>query len=123
MGTLEIASVEVFTLMRRGRRIAFALSESALFGKSRRRTRQNSIARELQDVGLVRGEVFDWSKRGGHSFNAKLHWTCPQCGQRWWEDFFGTEDNPYFAGSGCRCVRSWLVQWNAEQAKAELNNP
>ena len=123
MGALTLLTVDVFHLTRGGRPFAWALSESELreeFGKDDPRVQ---LVRQPTSVCVVTGEVLDWSKRGGHSFNPKLHWNCPQCGQDWWEDFFGVDvANPFFAGSGYACVEWWLVHWDASQAAEELTD-
>lgn len=122
MGLLRQTTVNVFHLVRDGEPIAYALTEEALGAHRTAKGSNIRIECESAVAGVVEGEVLDWSKHGGHSFNPKLHWTCPQCDQQWWEDFVGEVDNPYFAGSGCACVAWWLVHWNAAQAANELTS-
>jgi hypothetical protein len=122
MGSLTLATVEVFHLMRDGQPVAFALSEAALRDEVPKNDQRVQLVRKSESAGVVTGEVLDWSKHGGHPFNPKLHWTCPRCGQQWWEDFVGDVANPYFAGSGCPCVNWWLVHWEASQAAGELTS-
>ena len=120
MGKLETKSVELFSLVRRGEVRAIALSRTDLYDHSVRRRRDDEIVVESIEVGLTRGEVFDWSKCGGHSFAPKLHWCCPNCGQEWFEDFDYAENcNPAFRASGCGCVRYWLIAWDPGQAADE----
>lgn len=116
-------TVEVFQLRRKGRPVAFALSEGAIRSQIPTRGTGYEVISERQVVGTVEGRVFDWSKRGEHAFTPKIHWNCPQCGQEWWEDFTENIENPHFAGSGCACVEWWLVHWDRSQAARELTTP
>jgi hypothetical protein len=113
-------TVEVFQLRRKGRPVAFALSVGAIRSQIPTCGTGYEVVSEWQVVGTVEGRVFDWSKRGGHSFTPKIHWNCPQCGQEWWEDFTENTENPHFAASGCACVEWWLVHWDRSQAAREL---
>ncbi len=122
MSDSAVNSIAVLRLVRNGHCIAVGLTEEDLYSVApslREDTIQQIISVE-QRVGTVRGEVWNWSKHGGHSFNPKLHWDCPYCNQQWWEDFVGEVSNPYFAGSGCHCADYWLVHWDSTQAKNEL---
>ena len=122
MGSLRLVTVEVFHLLRDGQPLAFALSEADVRDRMLKTRSRLEIVRRSESAGVVTGEVWDWSKHGGNSFNPKLHWHCPLCGQQWWEDFVGDVANPYFAGSGCRCVSWWLVEWKPSQAQEELDD-
>ena len=99
-----------------------ALSEAELQSQVSRGESGVQIVRRPESLGTANGQVLDWSKRGGHSLNPKLHWNCPQCGQEWWEDFVGDVENPYLAGSGCNCVDLWHVHWDPSQAADELTS-
>ena len=124
MPNLEARIIDVWYLHRRGRLIACGLSEDDLYqaAPSMRSDTDKEVTVVGERFGIAHGEVLDWTKRGGHSFNPKLHWDCPQCGQQWWEDFVGDVDNPLFAGSGCKCVAYWLVHWEPLQVTEELAN-
>jgi hypothetical protein len=101
--------------------IACGLTEDHLYSvaPSLRDDREKQVVAVMRRVGVARGTVFDWSKRGGHSFTLKLHWNCPQCGQQWWEDFTDQSANPHFGASGCDCADWWLVEWDPLQADEE----
>lgn len=116
---IDIRVVEVRYLYRHGHLVAFGLFDDDLFAvaPSLRFDRDKEILAKLERVGLVTGEVHDWSKEGGHSLNPKIHWDCPNCGQRWFTDFAAEMPNPIFESSGCNCVPYWLISWNADQLR------
>ena len=122
MSDFAIKTIDVLYLRRHGHLIAVGLTEDELYtvAPSLRTDYDKQVVTVPERVGIAHGEVCDWTKRGGHSFKAKLHWNCPQCGQQWWEDFAGDLANPHFASSGCTCADHWLVHWDSSQATGEL---
>ena len=106
MSELEIQIIDVWYLSRHGHLIACGLSEADLYriAPSLRHDADKEVTTKAERVGIADGEVLDWSKRGDHSFQPKLHWLCTQCDQQWWEDFEGNVENPHFAAPGCECV-------------------
>jgi hypothetical protein len=114
---------DILFLFRRGREIAHGLTEDDLYRKtpSLRHDGEKVIIAKPFLVSTADGTVWDWSKHGGHSFNPKIHWDCPRCGQQWWTDFIPPMKNPDFEGSGCKCAAFWLASWNEDQADKECS--
>ncbi len=121
MSDLETKTVDVRYLSRNGVLIAYGLSDSDLYrvAPSLRDRSDKQIQVVTETVGTAHGEVFDWSKHGGHSFTLKLHWDCPRCRQQWFVDFNESTPNPAFEPLGCDCVSYWFVHWNAAQVESE----
>jgi hypothetical protein len=124
MGDLEIQAVEILSLHRHGHLICFGLTEDELYAiaPSLRYDPETQISSKTCTAGTASGTVWDWSKHGGHSFNPKIHWTCPRCDQQWWTDFIPPMSNPVFEASGCKCVDYWFVHWNDAHVANELSS-
>jgi hypothetical protein len=120
--SIVLRTIEVRYLYRHGHPIALGLSDDDLYAvaPSLRLDKDKQVIVKVEQVGLVQGEVFDWTKRGGHSFTPKIHWNCPNCDQQWFTDFSITLPNPIFESSGCSCVPYWLVSWDEQQALMEI---
>jgi hypothetical protein len=118
----QVDTVDVQYLYRHGQLIAFGLSDNDIYSiaPTLRHDDEKEVIIKHERVGNVCGQVFDWTKRGGHSFNPKIHWYCPNCGQQWFADFTGSMPNPVFEASGCACVPNWFVHWDAQQVQQEL---
>jgi len=105
MEALNFTPVEVFYLVQDGRTVAYSPSESEIRQQIPGNDAGFEIVFKSESAGIVKGEVLDWSKRGGHSFTPKLHWNCPQCGQQWWEELptpiLAARAVSAFAGGGC----------------------
>ena len=119
---LEIQLVDVRYLSRNGVAIAYGLTDDDLYrvAPSLRDAADKTLEVVSEAVGTAHGEVWDWSKHGGHSLTLKLHWDCPGCGQHWFAEFYyDSTPNPAFEPSECNCVAHWFVHWDPDQAQSE----
>jgi hypothetical protein len=120
MGELTTETIEIFHLSQNGCEVAFGRSELEVRAHIKNEKSGYEITSSEHQIATADGTVYDWSIRGGHSFNLKLHWNCPKCGVQHWGDFVSDVANPYFTTSDtCNCVGYWLIRWEPLQAAAE----
>lgn len=108
---VPLVSVMVWEISVRGNLQEISLSPDVF-----RRPRRGhfSITSHVEQVGEVRGEIFDWTAGGGWAKHLKLHWTCPGCGYQDWGDYLPETPNPCLWFGNCACVAKWLISYDPD---------
>jgi hypothetical protein len=110
-GKLSLVAVTVWKLSCRGRLSEIALSPD-IFERPRRG--RYSISSEIEQVGKITGQIYDWVAGGGWAKHLKLHWKCPECGYEDWGDWIPGTQNPCLWFGNCKCVDKWLISYDEQ---------
>jgi hypothetical protein len=117
--------ITIYELFRRGEIIAISIDRRGFLAdriRTSHRIRNSkgqlkavySIRAKTVIAGVVCGELVDWSGGHGKRRQWKLHYECPQCHQRNWEDSCSEDRSPYMSWSVCRCMEYWLIEFKSQ---------